>query len=55
MIEQEANPYVPDDRMFIKIMVDFGGMPKTLLSYMYIEYQFWMIDGYSTILWVKQQ
>ncbi|CAF1234435.1 unnamed protein product [Rotaria sp. Silwood1] len=31
MIEQEGNPYVRDDTMFIKILVDFGDMPKTLL------------------------
>ncbi|CAF1080002.1 unnamed protein product [Rotaria sordida] len=33
MIEQDGNPYVRDDTMFIKIMVDFGDMPKTLLPY----------------------
>jgi hypothetical protein len=33
MIEQEGNPYVRDDTMFIKVMVDFGDMPKTLLPY----------------------
>ncbi|CAF1159666.1 unnamed protein product [Rotaria sordida] len=33
MIEQEGNPYVRDDTMFIKIMVDFGDIPKTLLPY----------------------
>ncbi|CAF1575891.1 unnamed protein product [Rotaria sp. Silwood1] len=33
MIQQEANPYVRDDTMFIKIMVDFGDIPKTLLPY----------------------
>ncbi|CAF3128137.1 unnamed protein product [Rotaria sp. Silwood2] len=33
MIQQENNPYVRDDRMFIKIMVDFGDMSKTLLPY----------------------
>ena len=32
-IEQENNPYVRDDTMFIKVMVDFGDMPKTLLPY----------------------
>jgi hypothetical protein len=32
-IQQERNPYVRDDTMFIKIMVDFGDMPKTLLPY----------------------
>jgi FtsZ-binding cell division protein ZapB len=33
MIQQEGNAYVKDDTMFIKIMVDFGDMPKTLLPY----------------------
>ncbi|CAF1592176.1 unnamed protein product [Adineta steineri] len=33
MIQQEGNPYVRDDTVFIKIMVDFGDMPKTLLPY----------------------
>ncbi|CAF4398600.1 unnamed protein product, partial [Adineta steineri] len=33
MIQQEGNPYVKEDTMFIKIMVDFGDMPKTLLPY----------------------
>jgi FtsZ-binding cell division protein ZapB len=33
MIQQEGNPYVRDDTIFIKIMVDFGDMAKTLLSY----------------------
>jgi hypothetical protein len=33
MIQQEGNPYVRDDIMFIKVMVDFGDMPKTLLRY----------------------
>ncbi|CAF1072303.1 unnamed protein product [Rotaria sordida] len=33
MIQQEGNPYVQDDTMFIKIMVDFGDTPKTLLPY----------------------
>jgi len=33
MIQQEGNPYVQDDTMFIKIMVDFGDMPKTLLPF----------------------
>ena len=31
MIRQDGNPYVQDDTMFIKIMVDFYEMPKTLL------------------------
>ena len=33
MIQQDNNPYVRDDTMFIKVMVDFGDMPKTLLPY----------------------
>jgi hypothetical protein len=33
MIQQEGNPYVRDDTMFIKVMVDFGDMHKTLLPY----------------------
>ncbi|CAF1097761.1 unnamed protein product [Rotaria sordida] len=33
MIQQEGNPYVRDDTMFIKIMVDFQEIPNTLLSY----------------------
>jgi len=33
MIQQDNNPYVQDDTMFIKIMVDFGDMPKTMLPY----------------------
>jgi hypothetical protein len=33
MIQQEGNPYVRDDIMFIKVMVDFGDMPKTLLPF----------------------
>jgi TNF receptor-associated factor 2 len=33
MIQQEGNPYVRDDAMFIKVMVDFGDMPKTLLPF----------------------
>ncbi|CAF4281872.1 unnamed protein product, partial [Rotaria sp. Silwood2] len=33
MIEQEGNPYVRDDTMFIRILIDFDDMPKTLLPY----------------------
>ncbi|CAF3433187.1 unnamed protein product [Rotaria sp. Silwood1] len=33
MIQQEGNPYVRDDTMFIKVMVDFDDMAKTLLPY----------------------
>jgi hypothetical protein len=33
MIQQEGNPYVRDDTMFIRVMVDFGDLPKTLLAF----------------------
>jgi hypothetical protein len=33
VIQQEGNPYVRDDAMFIKVMVDFGDMPEPLLRY----------------------
>ncbi|CAF4109177.1 unnamed protein product, partial [Rotaria sordida] len=33
MIEQDGNPYVRDNIMFIKILVDFGDLAKTLLPY----------------------
>ncbi|CAF1139365.1 unnamed protein product [Rotaria sp. Silwood1] len=33
MIQQENNPYVRDDTMFIKVLVDFDDIPKTLLPY----------------------
>ena len=33
MIQQEGNAYVRDDTMFIKVMVDFSDMPRTLLPY----------------------
>ncbi|CAF0926041.1 unnamed protein product [Rotaria sp. Silwood1] len=33
MIQQEGSPYVRDDTMFIKILVDFGEIQKTLLPY----------------------
>jgi len=33
MIEQEGNPYVRNDTMYIKILVDFNNIPKTLLPY----------------------
>ncbi|CAF0859721.1 unnamed protein product [Adineta ricciae] len=32
-IQRKDNPYVREDTMFIKVMVDFGGIPKTLLPY----------------------
>ncbi|CAF3414169.1 unnamed protein product, partial [Rotaria sp. Silwood2] len=33
MIQQEGNPYVRDDTMFIKVMIDFGDVLKPLLPY----------------------
>ncbi|CAF3251887.1 unnamed protein product, partial [Rotaria sp. Silwood2] len=33
VIQQEGNPYVRNDTMFIKVMVDFGDIPKTLLPF----------------------
>jgi hypothetical protein len=33
IIQQEGNPFVRDDTMFIKVVVDFGEMPTTLLPY----------------------
>ncbi len=33
MIQQENNPYVRDDTMFIKVMIVFDDMPITLLPY----------------------
>ena len=33
VIEQAGNPYVQDDTMFIKVMVDFGDLPKALLPF----------------------
>jgi hypothetical protein len=33
LIQQSDNPYVREDTMFIKIMVDFGNLPKTMLPY----------------------
>ncbi|CAF1222580.1 unnamed protein product [Rotaria sordida] len=33
IVQQEKNPYVRDDTMFIKIMVDFEDLHKTLLPY----------------------
>ncbi|CAF2767716.1 unnamed protein product [Rotaria sp. Silwood2] len=32
-IQQEGSPYIRNDTMFIKIMIDFGEIPKTLLPY----------------------
>jgi hypothetical protein len=32
-IQQEGNPYIRDDIMFIKIMVDFVDMSKIILAY----------------------
>ena len=33
MFEKSDNPYVKNDTMFIKIVVDFENMPKTILTY----------------------
>ena len=33
LLEQENNPYVRDDTMFIKILVDFNDTPKDLLLF----------------------
>jgi hypothetical protein len=33
MIQQDNNSYVRDDTMLIKVMVDFGNMPKTILPF----------------------
>ena len=33
MIQQEGNPYVRDDTMFIRVTVDFGDVPRTLLPF----------------------
>ncbi|CAF2257708.1 unnamed protein product, partial [Rotaria magnacalcarata] len=32
-ILEEGNPYVQDDTIFIKVMVDFGDLPKTVLPF----------------------
>ena len=32
-IESDGSPYVRDDTMFIKVMVDFGNMHKSVLPY----------------------
>ncbi|CAF3059503.1 unnamed protein product [Rotaria sp. Silwood2] len=33
IIQQDNNPYVVDDTMFIKVIIHFGDIPKSLLSY----------------------
>ncbi|CAF1099435.1 unnamed protein product [Rotaria sp. Silwood1] len=33
IIQPDNNPYVRDDTMFIKVIIDFDDMPKTLLPY----------------------
>jgi hypothetical protein len=33
ILQQENNPYIRDDTMFIKVMIDFGNMSKDMLSY----------------------
>jgi hypothetical protein len=32
-LQQEGNPYVRDDTMFIQVMVDFSDIASTLLPY----------------------
>jgi hypothetical protein len=32
-IQQPNNPYVKEDTMYIKVMVDFENLPKTMLPY----------------------
>ncbi|CAF4745666.1 unnamed protein product, partial [Rotaria sp. Silwood2] len=32
IIQQEGNPYIRDDVMFIRIMIDLGNIHKTLLA-----------------------
>lgn len=33
LIQQDGNPYVKDDTMLIKVMVDFAAIPKAVLPY----------------------
>jgi hypothetical protein len=33
MMQHDQNPYVRDNTMFIKVMIDFNDLPKTLLPY----------------------
>jgi len=33
IFQQDNNPYIRDDTMFIKVMIDFGNLSKTILSY----------------------
>jgi hypothetical protein len=33
IIKQENNPYIRDDTMFIKTMIDFSNIPDDVLSY----------------------
>jgi hypothetical protein len=33
IFQQEPNPYIRDDTMFIKVMVDFDNIPAIMLSY----------------------
>jgi hypothetical protein len=33
IMQHDQNPYVRDDIMFIRVMLDFDEMPKTLLPY----------------------
>jgi hypothetical protein len=54
IFEKPDNPYVKDDTMFIKVMVDFENMPKTILPYaislnpgLPMHIQQWMIQQES--------
>jgi hypothetical protein len=33
LLQQENSPYIRDDTMFIKVMIDFGDMSKGILPY----------------------
>ncbi|CAF1379733.1 unnamed protein product [Rotaria sordida] len=33
MIQQEGNPYVRDDTIFITVMIDFGNIPERIFTY----------------------
>jgi len=33
IFQKENNPYIRDDTMFIKVIIDFGDMPKAIFPY----------------------
>jgi hypothetical protein len=35
IFQQEPNPYIRDDTMFIKVMIDFVNLPAIMLSYVF--------------------